>query len=193
MAESRLVSSPGGMAWEPAHFSSVQLLIRVWLFATLWTAACKASLSITNSWNLLRLMSIELVVMHPTISSSVVPFSSRPQSLPESGPFPMSHLFAPDGQSIRASASASVFLMSIQGWFPLGWTGLILLSKGLSRSPLDFSSTMVQKHQFFSTQPSLWSNSHTCTWPLGKPELWLDGPLSAKWCLCFLIHCLSLS
>ena len=90
---------------------------------------------------------------HPTMSSSVVPFSC-PQSFPASGSFPMSQLFTSGGQSIGASASASVLPMNIQGWFPLGLTGLIsLLSKGLSRI---FSSTTVRKHQFFSTQPSLW-------------------------------------
>ena len=103
---------------------------------------------------------------HPAISSSVVPFSSCPQSLPASGSFPMSQLFSSGGQSIRDSASASVLPMDILDWFPLGWTGLIsLLSKGLSTG---FSSTTVQKHQFFSTQPSLWSNSHICTWLLEK-------------------------
>ena len=104
---------------------------------------------------------------HPTISSSVIPFSSCPQSLPASESFPMSQFFASGGQSIRASASASVLLMNIQGWFPLGLTGLISLqSKGLSRV---FSSTIIQKHQFFSAQPSLWSNSHICMWLLEKP------------------------
>ena len=104
---------------------------------------------------------------HPTISSSVVPFSSRLQSFPASGSFPMSQLFSSGGLSIRVSASASVLPMNIQGWFPLGLTGLIfLLSKGLSRV---FSNTTVQKHQFFSAQPSFWSNSPICTWLLEKP------------------------
>ena len=99
---------------------------------------------------------------HPTISSSVTLFSSCPQSFPASGSFPMSWLFISDGQSIGASASASALPMIIQGWFPLGLTGLIsLLSRGLSRV---FSNTIVQKHQFFGTQPSLWSNSHISTW-----------------------------
>ena len=87
---------------------------------------------------------------HPTISSSVVPFSSCPQSFPASGSFPMRQFFASGGQSIGVSASASVLPMNIQDWFPLGWTGLISLKpKGLSRV---FSNTTVQKHQFFSTQ-----------------------------------------
>ena len=90
---------------------------------------------------------------HPTISSSVTPFSSWPQSSSPSGFFPVSWLFTSDGQSIGASTSASVSPMNIQGWFPLGLTGLIsLLSMGLSRV---FSSTTVWKHQFFNAQPSL--------------------------------------
>jgi len=97
---------------------------------------------------------------HPTISSSV-PFSSRLQSFPASGSFPMSQFFTSGGQSIGVSASASVLPMNIQDWFPLGLTGLISLqSKGLSRV---FSNTTVQKHQFFSAQLSLWSNSHIHT------------------------------
>ena len=104
---------------------------------------------------------------HPTISSSVVPFSSCPQSLPALGSFPISQLFAWGGQSIRVSATASVLPMNTQDWSPLGWTGWISLqSKGLSRV---FSNTRVQMHQFFSTQLSLQSNSHTHTWPLEKP------------------------
>ena len=90
---------------------------------------------------------------HPTISSSVVPFSSCPQSFPASGSFQMSQVFASSGQSIRVSASTSVLPMNIQDWFPLGWTGWISLqSKGLARV---FSSTTVQKHRFFSSQLSL--------------------------------------
>ena len=95
---------------------------------------------------------------HPTILSSVVPFFSCFQSLPASGSFLISWLFTSGGQSIRASASLSVLPMNTQGWFPLGLTGLISLqSKGLSRV---FSSTVIKKHWFFSTQPSLWPNSH---------------------------------
>ena len=102
----------------------------------------------------------------PTISSSVIPFSSCLQSFPAVGSFPMSQFFASGGQSIGASALASVFPMNIQCWFPLGLTSLISLqAKGLSRV---FSSTTVWKHQFFSAQPSLWSNSHICTWLLEK-------------------------
>ena len=114
-------------------FSSVQSLSRVRLFATPWMAAHQASLSITNSWSLLKLMSIELVC-HPVISSSDVPFSSCPQSLPASESFPMSQLFAWGGQSTGVLASATVLPMNTQDWSPLEWTGWISLqSKGLSR------------------------------------------------------------
>ena len=103
---------------------------------------------------------------HPTISSSVASFSSCPQSFPASGSFPMSRLFILGGQSIGASASASVLPMNIQSWFLLGLIGLIsLLSKRFSRV---FSSTTIEKHQFFGTQPSLWSNFHIRTWLLEK-------------------------
>ena len=104
---------------------------------------------------------------HPTISSSVVPFSSCLQSCPESGSFTRSQFFAIGGQSVGASAPASVLPMNIQDWFPLGLTGLISLqSKGLSRV---FSNTTLQKHQFFSAQLSLWFNSLICIWLLEKP------------------------
>ena len=105
---------------------------------------------------------------HPTISSSVIPFSSCLQSFPASGSFLMSRLFASGGYSIGASACwRSVPPMSVQDWFPLGLTGWISLqSKGVSRV---FSNTTVQNHQFFGIQPSLWSNSHIHTWPLEKP------------------------
>ena len=104
---------------------------------------------------------------HPAISSSVVPFSSCPQSLPASESFPMSQLFAWGGQSTGVSALASVLPMNSQGWSPLGCTGWTSLqSKGLSRV---FSNTEVQKHQFFGAQPSSQSNSHIHTWPQEKP------------------------
>ena len=107
---------------------------------------------------------------HPTISSSVTPFSSCLLSFPASGAFLMSWLFSSRGESIGVSALASVLPMNIQDWFPLILTGLISLqSKGLSRV---FSNTTVQKHQFFSTQLSLWFSSHIHTWLLGKPQLW---------------------
>ena len=104
---------------------------------------------------------------HPAISSSVIPFSSCPQSLPASESFPMSQLFTSGGQSTGVSALASFLPKKSQGWSPSEWTGWISLqSKGLSRL---FSNTTVQKHQFFSTQPSSQSNSHIHTWPQEKP------------------------
>ena len=147
-------------------FSSVRLLSHVQFFATAWTAACQASLSITNSWSSLKLMSTESV-MPSTISSSVSPFCSCHQSFPASESFQISQFFTSGGQIIGVSALASVLPMNIQDWFPLGLTGWIsLLSKGLSRV---FSNTTVQKHQFFSAQLSLWPNSHIHTWRLEKP------------------------
>ena len=104
---------------------------------------------------------------HPTISPSVIPFSSWPQSLSASESFPMNQLFAWGGQSIGVSALASVLPMNTQDWSPLGWTGWISLqSKGLSRV---FSNTTVQNHQFFDAQLSSQSNSHIHTWRLEKP------------------------
>ena len=104
---------------------------------------------------------------HPTISPSVVLFSSRLLSFPASGSFPMCQFCASGGQSIGVSASTLVFPMNIQDRFPLGLTGWISFqSKWLSRV---FSNTKVQKHQFFSDQLSLWSNHHIHTWPLEKP------------------------
>ena len=104
---------------------------------------------------------------HPTISSSVIPFSSCLQSFPASGSFPRSQFFASGGQSIGVSAPTSVLPMNIQDWFPLRLTGWISLqSKGLLRV---FSNSTVQKHQFFGTQLSLQSISHIHTWLLEKP------------------------
>ena len=115
---------------------------------------------------------------HPTISLSVSPFSSCPQSFPASQSFPMCQFFTSSGQSIEASASASVLPMNIQDWFPLELTGFISLqSKGLSRV---FSNTTLQKHQFFGAQPYLWSNSHIHTWLMEKPQLWLYRLLLAN-------------
>ena len=117
-------------------------------FAVPWTAACQASLSITNSQSLFKLMSIELVM-----PSNCLILCHPLRLLPASGSFPMSQFFTSGGQSIGVSASASVLPMNIQDWFPLGSTGWISLqSKGLSRV---FSKTTVQKHQFFGTQLSL--------------------------------------
>ena len=144
----------------------VQLLSCVRLFATSWTTAQQGSLCFTICWSLLKLLSIESWC-HPTISSSIVPFTPCLQSFPASGSFPMSQFFTSCAQSIGASASASILAMNSQDWFPSGLTGLISLqSKGLSRV---FSNTTDQKHQFFGIQPSLWSNSHIHTWPQEKP------------------------
>ena len=148
----------------------------VQLFATSWTTArqppCPSptprvySNSYPLSW-----------WWHPTISSSVVPFSC-PQSFLASGSFPMSQFFASGGQIIGVSASASVFPMNIQDWFPLGWTGWISLqSKGLSRV---FSNTTVPKHQFFGTQLSLESNSHIHTWLLDFSNLGFSIALTRR-------------
>ena len=108
---------------------SVQSLSCVQLFATPWTVAHQASLSVTSSWSLLRLM-LTNCWCHPAISFSVPPFSSCFQSFPASGSFLRSQFFASGGQSIVVSASTSVLPMNIQDWFPLGVTGLILQSKG---------------------------------------------------------------
>ena len=126
-----------------------------------------------------------------TISASVTPFSSCLQSFLTSGAFLMNLLFSSGGQTIGVSASASVLPMNIQGWFSLGWTDLISLrSMGLLRVS---SSTTIQKNQFFSTQPTLLFISYLYAWLLEKLRLWIYRPLSAKWCLCFLTHCLGLS
>ena len=142
----------------------------------------------SGAWSDLRLLSRWCYL---TISSSATHFSFCLQSFPASGSFPVCWLFTSGGRSIGVSASASILPMNIQGWFLLGLTGLISLqSKEFSRV---FSITTVRKHPFFGTQSSLWSNSHIHTWLVEKSYLWLDRPLSAKWCLCFLICCLILS
>ena len=140
------------------HFAVVQSLSHVQLFANPWTAALQASLSFTISWSLLKLLSIQpshplLLVLLPLIFPSIRDFSNE------------SALHFTSG--FEASASASVLLMNIQGLisFRMDWF-VSLLSKGLSRV---FSNTTVGKRQFFSAQPSLWSNPHTYTWSLEKP------------------------
>ena len=162
------------------YISSVQSFSRVQLFAILWTTACRASLSITNSQSLLKLMSI-MSVMPSDYLILCRPLLLHLQSFPASESFPMSQFFTSDDQSIVVSTLASVLPMNIQDWSPLGRTGWISLqSKGLSRV---FSNTTVQKHQFkkkkfkkkpqkhqfFSAQPSSQSNSHIHTWPQEKP------------------------
>ena len=154
------------------QFSSIQSLSHVRLFATPWTAAHQASLSITNSCSLLKLMSIRwvmpsnhLILCHallllPSVFPSIRVFS-------KTGSFPMSQFFESGGQSGGVSTSTSVLAMNNQEWFPLGRTGWIsLLSRELSRV---FSNTTVQKHQFFGAQLSLWSKSHIHMWLLEKP------------------------
>ena len=134
---------------------------------TPWTAECQASLSITNSWSLLKLMSIESVMPSNHLILCYIPFSSCLQSFPASGSFLVSQLFTSGGKRIGVSASASVLPTNIQDRFPLGCTGWISLQfKGLSRV---FSNTTVQKHQFFGIQLSLQSNCHIHTWLLEKP------------------------
>ena len=142
--------------------SSVQLLSRVQLFETPRTAAHQASLSSTNSRSLLRHTSIESVMPsnHLTLCHPLLLLPSI---------FPSIRVFSNEsgGQNIGVSASTSVLPMNSQDWFPLGLTSFISLqSKGLSRV---FSNTTVQKHQFFGTQPSLWSSSHIRTWLLEQP------------------------
>ena len=141
------------------------------LLAKLCLTLCDSMVSSTpgfpvlhHLWSLFKLMFIESVML----SNHLIPcslFSFSLQSFPASGSFPMSWLFAWDGQSIGASASVSVLPTNIQDWYSLGLTGLILGSKGLSRV---FYNLTVQKHQFFNAQPSLWSNSHIHTWLLEK-------------------------
>ena len=137
------------------QFSSVQSLSLVRLFATPWIAAHQASLSITNSRSSLRLTSMSQWC-HPAISSSVGPFSSSPESLPASGSFLMSQLFASAGQSIGISASASVLPVNTQDWSPLGWTGWISCSP---RDSQEFSPTP----QFKSINSSALSFLHSPT------------------------------
>ena len=150
------------------QFSSVQLLSHVQLFATPWTAARQASLSITNSWSLLKLMPIEWVMPShhlilcrpllflPSIFSSIKVFSNE-------------SVLRIRWPSTGASALASFLPKKSQGWSPSEWTGWISLqSKGLSRV---FSNTTVQKNQFFGAQPSSQSNSHIHTWPLENHSL----------------------
>ena len=136
--------------------SSVQSLSRVWLFATPWTAAWQASLSITNSRSLLKLMSIELV-MPSNHLIPVVPFFSCLQSFPASGSFPMSQFFSSSGQSFGVSASVSVLPMNIQDWFPLGWTGWISLQSKTLKSLLQHHSSkawILRCSDFFIVQLS---------------------------------------
>ena len=139
-------------------FVVFQSLSLVRLLATPWTAPCQASLSFTISQSLLKFMFIESVMLSNHLILCALFSFCLHQSFPATGSFPVGQLFPRGGQ--RIGASTSVLPINIQGWFPLGLTGFIsLLSKGLSRV---FFSTIIWKHQFFGTQPSLWSNSHIC-------------------------------
>ena len=138
--------------WSRHSVSSVQSLSSVQLFMTPWTVAHQASLSITNSWSLLKLMSIESVIPSNRLILCF-PLPLPPSIFPSIRVFYNGQYFVSGGQSIGTSASSSVLPMNVQDWFPLGWTGWISLpSKGLSRV---FSNITVQKHQFFSAQLSL--------------------------------------
>ena len=164
----------------------VQSLSHVQLSVTPWTAACQASLSFTIHWACSNSCQLSWGC-HPTISSSVIPFSFCLQSFLATGSFLLSWLFASGGQSIGASASASVLPMNIHDWFPLGWTGFILLKfKGLSRV---FSNTTVQKYQFFRL---LYGPTLTSIHDHGKNHSFDCIDLYWKSSLCFLIHCLGL-
>ena len=143
------------------NISLVQSLSRVWLFLTPGTAAHQVSLSITNSWSLLKLMSFESVMP----SNHLILLAPSPPAFNFSQH--QGQFFASGGQRIGVSASASVLPKNIQDWFPLGLTDWISLQfKELSSI---FSNTIVQKHQFLSAQLSSQSNSHIRTWPLEKP------------------------
>ena len=155
--------------------NSVQFLSHDWLFATPWTAASQALLSFINSWSLLKLMPREFM-MPPTITSSVVPFSSCLQSFAASGSFPISQFFASCGQSIGVSASASVLPVNIQDWFPLGLTDFISLQyKGLSR---------VLFNTILQTNSSVLSFLHGTTLTSKR------GPLEKRMTNSFIIHAL---
>ena len=169
---------------------TVQLPSCVGLFATPWTAARQASLSLTISWSLLKLISIESVMP----SNHLIlcrPFLLLPSVFPSIRVFSNESAFSIKWLKFWSFSFSISPSNEYSGWFPLGLAGLISLhSKGLSRV---LSNTTVQKCQFFGAQPSLLSNSHIWTWLLEKTKPWLDEPLSAKWCLCFLIRCLGLS
>ena len=154
------------MPLQSVQFSSVQSLSRVRLFATSWTAARQASLSITNSWSLLKLMSIESV-MPSNHLILCCPLLLLPSVFPRIKVFSNESVLCIGWPEYYSFSFSIILPMNIHGWFSLGWTGLIsLLSKGVSRV---FSSIIVRKHQFLVTQPSLWSNSHIHIWPLEKP------------------------
>ena len=173
-----LCLQPSLTIWIPLPKPSVKSYSHVWLFVSPWTAAHQDSLSTTNSWSWLKLIFMESVMpSNPLILCRQI---LLPHSIifPASVSFPMSQFLTSVGQSIGGSALASVLPMDIQDWLCLGWTAWISLkSKEFSRV---FSNTTVQKHQFFGTQLSLWSNSHIHAGLLEKQYPWLDGSLLAK-------------
>ena len=152
------------------HISSVQLFCHVWLFGTPWTAACQAFLFITNSRSLLKLMSIESVLPSNHLISLVIPFFHL-QSFPASGNESTLCIRWPKYWSFSFSISP---YNKYSGLIPfkMDWLDLLAVQGTLK--------SLLQKHQFFSTQLSLKSNSHIHTWLLEKPQLWLDGPLLVK-------------
>ena len=164
------------------------------LYLTLWDPMDFSTLGSSTSiisWSLLKFMSIELVIIFINNLFLYLPFLLFLQSFPASESFPKSRLFTLGGQSTEASASASALLINIQGWFLLELTGLNSLQyKTLSGV---FCITPFQKHQSLGTEPSLWTNSHMCTWLLEKLYLFFfffNGPIWLvfwKWCLGFLI------
>ena len=170
--------------------TSVQSLSRVWLFANPWTAAHQASLSITNSRSLLKLMSIKSVMP----SNHLI--LCRPLLLPPSIILSISFFLNesvlcirwPKYWSFSFSISPSIEYSGLIS-FRMDWLDLLAVQRTL-KSLLQHHSS---KRQLFGAQLFLWSNSHIHTWLLEKPKLWLDGPLLAKWCLCFLICCLGWS
>ena len=166
MIAEQIIKSKTFLYMSSLQFSSVQLLSRVWFFATLWIAARQASLSITNSRSLPKFMSIKSVMP----SSHLIlchPLLLLPSILPSIRVFYNESGLHMRWQSIGVSASVSVLPMNTQDQSPLGWTGWISFqSKGLSRV---FSNTTVQKHQFFGAQLSSQCNSHIHIWPLEKP------------------------
>ena len=170
-------------------FVVVQSLNRSRLFLTPWTEACQASLSFTITRILFKQMSIESV-MPSNNFDFCCPLLLLPSIFPSLRVLPNELALRIGDQSVGASILKLVLPRNIQDWFPLELTGWIFLqSKELSRV---FSSTTVQKHQFFGVQPSLWSISHIHTWLLEKPKPWLDGPI-AKQYLFFSIHYLGWS
>ena len=169
-----------------SFFIVVQSLSHVWLCVTLWTKTCQVSLTFTISQSLLKFMSIESVILsnHLILCHSLLLSPSIFPSIREKDSFPKSRVFTSGGQSIEASASASVLPKNSQGWCPLGLTGLISLqSKGLSRV---FSSNAIWNHQFFSVQPSLWSKSHIYTYHPKSYYLYLN--VSRICPLCSITH-----